>query len=68
MKPVRRMYLENQDAELDPRQQGYFLATGEWEDGHFAYSRLDEHMDIIPEEDSVYYQIRINHQLIMVRG
>lgn len=37
---------------------GRFICTGEWADGHLAYSRVDENDNIIEEEEGCYVQLR----------
>lgn len=61
--PIKRSYLD----ENDEMHNGTFVASGQWGDGHLAYSRLDEKGERIPEEDGVYAQIRHGSKLIMVR-
>ncbi len=44
-----------------------FKATGQFDNGHLAYSRVDIDGNIIPEDESSYYQIRFRNMLVMVR-
>lgn len=64
-KVIKRNYCD--DAKLDNQKQGYFIAQGEWADGHLAYSRLDENKKIIDDEQGAYAQIRYLNKLIMIR-
>lgn len=66
-KPIRRIYLEEHNEKINALKNSYFIATGQWADGHLAYSRLDENMNVIPEDDGAYVQIRKCKLLLMVR-
>lgn len=62
MKEITRNYL--QDGIINTAK---FICEGQWADGHLAYSRLDEHGEIIEEDRCMYAQIRTNGQLLMIR-
>lgn len=65
MKTIKRNYYEEPNAtEL---KNGTFICIGQWANGNLAYSRLDDNGDVIEEEDGMYYQIRENGKLVMVR-
>ena len=46
---------------------GIFKATGQWADGHLAYSRYDEDGNVIEDEEGAYAQVRDGNGLYMVR-
>lgn len=46
---------------------GNFKATGEWADGHLAYSRYDDNGNVIEDEQGAYAQVRDGKGLYMVR-
>lgn len=56
MKTIKRKYYESIGS-LETKI-GYFIATGQWADGHLAYSRLDNDGNIIEDEEGLYVQLR----------
>lgn len=57
MKIIKRRYFDSNSI-FKKSRMGYFINTGVWADGHLAYSRVDEHNNIIEDEDGVYVQLR----------
>ena len=55
-KIINRKYYESMGALT--LKKGRFVCIGQWADGHLAYSRVDEHNNIIEDEDGVYVQLR----------
>lgn len=51
----------------DETGTAWFIAQGQWADGHLAYSRFDEDGYIMEEEQCMYAQVRENGKLLMVR-
>lgn len=64
-KPIKRRILK--DNNIKTNEKFCFIATGEWDDGHLAYSMLNSNGDVIPEEEGAYYQIIYGRELVMVR-
>lgn len=63
-KPIKRKYL---DYETKEEKYAYFIASGQWADGHLAYTRLNENMERIEEEEGAYFQVRSYDGLFMER-
>lgn len=63
MKEIKRTY----EIGNERFEDGLFIATGIWADGHLAYSRLDENHNIIEEDEGMFAQVRENGKLLMVR-
>lgn len=55
-KPIKRKYYESMN-DLEEKT-GYFIARGQWADGHLAYSRIDENGEIVDDEECMYVQLR----------
>ena len=56
MKQIKRKYYDSMSSyEL---KTGTFVCTGQWADGHYAYSRLDDNGEIIEEDDGMFVQLR----------
>ena len=55
-KIIARDYYETMDQKTP--NKGKFVARGEWEDGHLAYSRLDDDNKEIDGEECAYIQLR----------
>ena len=53
-KIIKRRYVTN--GVYMTTEEGYFLCTGVWADGHLAYSRVTKDGDMI--EEGEYYQVR----------
>ena len=64
-KPIKRRYYENW--QTTDFKIGTFIASGQWADGHLAYSRLDENGNTIEDEDCVYVQLFRNGHYFMQR-
>ena len=55
-KPIKRKYYESMnDLEV---KIGYFIARGQWADGHLAYSRINENGELVDDEECMYVQLR----------
>ena len=46
-------------------KHGKFICIGEWADGHFAYSRLDEHNNVI-DENCGYIQLKCSRGFLFM--
>ena len=55
MKSIKRKYY---NYDLHEWVNGLFVCVGQWGDGHFAYTRLDENGVRIEEEEGAYFQCR----------
>lgn len=55
-KKISRYYFETYDQNEEPKI-AYFIARGQWADGHLAYTRYDEYGYECDEECS-YVQLR----------
>lgn len=64
-KTITRNYYENPSCEK-LIENGKFICVGQWANGYFAYSRIDENGNEIEEESGMYYQIRENGKLVMI--
>ncbi len=63
-KVIKRWYYE--DIADRTGKWGYFIARGQWADGHLAYTRLDEKGNEV--EETCYVQLRrLNGGLFMAR-
>ena len=51
---IKRRYVV--DEKYGSTEEGYFICTGQWADGHLAYSRVTKDGDLI--EEGEYYQLR----------
>lgn len=67
MKPIKRQWTYDSDITNTIHDEALFIVTGQWHDGHLAYSMLDENGEIIPEHEGSFYQVRYNGRLLMVR-
>lgn len=65
MKPIKRQWTYDYSDQI--QGVALFVATGQWHDGHLAYSMLDENGEIIPEHEGSFFQVRYNGKLLMVR-
>lgn len=62
-KVIKRKYSKNGKI-----AEGYFIAQGQWADGHLAYSRCNINGKVLSEtEAGSYIQIRSTAGLIMIR-
>lgn len=59
MKQIKRRYYESMNAMT--MKTGTFVCTGQWADGHLAYSRLDDNGEIIEEDEGMFVQLRSNY-------
>lgn len=64
MTKTRKVLVRAYEDEYGQDHLGFFIATGQWADGHLAYSRI-ENGKIIEEDEGCYYQLRCNHGLKM---
>lgn len=62
-KPITRYYY---DDETETMKLGKFIASGNFADGHLAYTRLNEQGEEISGEETCYYQVKISGRLIMM--
>lgn len=68
MKAIKRQWMYDLDGNIDPIQgEAMFIATGQWADGHLAYSMLDADGNIDPKHEGSFVQIVHNNKLTMVR-
>lgn len=63
-KTIKRKYYET-ISDLTPKI-GFFIARGQWGDGHLAYSRIDEKGNDIDGEEGRYVQLRGANGLYML--
>lgn len=63
--PIKRKYYDS-PSQMIPKC-AYFIASGQWADGHLAYSRLDENMNVVEEDECMYVQLRGTNGLFMER-
>lgn len=56
MKQIKRKYFETY-GKHEEAKEGIFICTGQWADGHYAYSRLDQDGNRIEEDDGMFVQL-----------
>ena len=57
-KIIKRDYYEDYTTN---KESGFFVARGQWADGHLAYSRCDANGNVIDDNDCCYVQLRYSN-------
>lgn len=65
-KVITRKYYETM-SDLTMKS-GKFICTGQWADGHLAYSRVDDNGNIIEDEEGRYLQMRSSNGGLFMLG